>query len=477
MKNNTYYDNILRKVLTETLEDRADEIMEKLKFNKPGSSFDYVEEGETCEQCGLGEMVEGKCSECGSSKGEVMEYSFKDELENNFSSYEEFCSQYYNMDDPRCQGYYHYTSKLDDESGKENSDESGEEIKERLYGNQRRIDKNKNGRIDREDFKMLRSRSEMKENSEETKKREKQEKGTEEKRRKKDNPFKTDPDIKERTKANSEETKKREKQEKETEEKRRKKDNPFKTDPDIKERTKAKTKVKESVFYKLEYINESALFTEEEIIDIIEGIINEEDNIKKGKSPAGYAAYEKSHKGSGKEEDDYMKELSKKMIDYMKDGSKGKYDMNPKHFPKGNGQLEKMNKKAYVMSDNGQEFLDDYMHPGMEDLVPEEIEYDENWVKDNIKGSSRTGNNPKWANAEETELGEKIVKKQKAKKFHKAKEIAYRKSKQPVTDGTGENSGSGVNIKLESVNEKQTQKLNEEFDRMKGLIGYDRKTQ
>jgi hypothetical protein len=74
-------------------------------------------------------------------------------------------------------------------------------------------------------------------------------------------------------------------------------------------------------------------------------------------------------------------------------------------------------------------------------------------------------------------LGEKISKKQKAKKFHKAKEIAYRKSKQPVTDGTGENSGSGVNIKLESVNEKQTQKLNEEFDRMKGLIGYNRKTQ
>jgi len=317
----------------------------------------------------------------------------------------------------------------------------------------------------------------MRENSEETKKREKQEKGTEEKRRKKDNPFKTDPDIKERTKANSEETKKREKQEKETEEKRRKKDNPFKTDPDIKERTKAKTKVKESVFYKLEYINESALFTEEEIIDIIEGIINEEDNLKKGKSPAGYAAYEKSHKGSGKEEDDYMKELSKKMIDYMEDGSKGKYDMNPKHFPKGNGQLEKMKTKKYTMSDDGKEFLDDYMHPGMEDLVPEEIEYDENWVKDNIKGSSRTGNNPKWANAEETELGEKIVKKQKAKKFHKAKEIAYRKSKQPVTDGTGENSGSGVNIKLESVNEKQTQKLNEEFDRMKGLIGYDRKTQ
>jgi hypothetical protein len=48
MKSNTYYDNLFRKVLTETLEGKADEIMEKLKFNSPGSSFDYVQEGETC---------------------------------------------------------------------------------------------------------------------------------------------------------------------------------------------------------------------------------------------------------------------------------------------------------------------------------------------------------------------------------------------------------------------------------------------
>ena len=481
MKNNTYYDNILRKVLTETLEDRADEIMEKLKFNKPGSSFDYVEEGETCEQCGS-EITEGDCMECGYSTGEVMEYSYKDEIENNFSFYEDFCSQIHNMNHPDCEGYYHYTSKRDDDNGKENKKdkldpidpgyyELPEELDERLYGNQRRIDKNKNGRIDREDFKMLRSRSEMREDTKEKTKKE-----TEEKRRKKDNPFKTNPDIKEHPKANSEETKKREKQEKGTEEKRRKKDNPFKTDPDIKERTKAKTKVKESVFYKLEYINESALFTEEEIIDIIEAIIVEEDNIKKGKSPAGYAAYEKSHKGSGKEGDDYIKELSKKMIDYMEDGSKGKYEMNPKHFPKGNGELAKMQKKAYEVSEDGEEFLNNYMRPGMENLDYDEMHPNEDWMKDNIEGSSRTGNG-KWANSEETDLGEKISKKQKAKKFHKAKEIAYRKSKQPVTDGTGENSGSGVNIKLESVNEKQTQKLNEEFDRMKGLIGYNRKTQ
>jgi hypothetical protein len=60
------------------------------------------------------------------------------EIENNFSSYEEFCSQIYNIDDPRCEGYYRYTSKLDDKK----SDKNNGEIKEKLYGNQKRIDKN-----------------------------------------------------------------------------------------------------------------------------------------------------------------------------------------------------------------------------------------------------------------------------------------------------------------------------------------------
>jgi hypothetical protein len=233
----------------------------------------------------------------------------------------------------------------------------------------------------------------------------------------------------------------------------------------------------ESVLYKLEHINESALFTEDEIIDIIEAIIKEENNIKRGKTPAGYVAYEKSHKGSGKEEEDYIKLLSKKMKDYLKDGSKGDFDMNPKHFPKGNGELEKMKAKKYTMSDDGKDFLDDFMKPGMENLDYDEIHPDEEWMKDNIEGSSRTGNNPKWGNAVETELGEKINKKRKDNKYAKAKRQAYRKSKQPVTDGVGENAGQGTNIKLESTEDKKTKKLNEEFDRMKKLMGYQDKTQ
>lgn len=429
MKNNTYYDNILRKVLTETLEERADNLMNKMNLPKlkPGK-FDYVQEGETCESCGS-EMTEGDCMECGMREGEMLEtryvtskgHKFSDEKKplsrqdmeigmDNMPGFnmEEYCAQYYDMDRERCDSYYNQNS--------------GGELDERLYGNQRRIDKNKNGRIDREDFKMLRSRSEMKENSEETKKREKQEKG-----------------IKEKDK---------------------KKDNPFKTDPKIKENPKAKVKVKESVLYKLEYINESALFTEEEIIDIIEGIINEENNFKKGPSPAGYAAYEKSHKGSGKEEDDYMKILSKKMTEYLKDGSKGKYDMNPKHFPKGNGQLAKMDKVAYEIDEEGTDFnrevgglnIPDYDlggHP------------DKKTIEKQIKGSSDNGNNPKWANADDTGVNDKFAKYFEEDQLAKWKDESYGRVPSPVYN----------------TKPKGKAKLKEEFDRMKGLIGYDRKTQ
>ena len=77
MKDNKYYDVLLKKILNETLEHKANEVMEKLKFNKPVSSFDYVEEGETCE-CGS-PMVEGQCMECGYMKdGEVLEIGLDD---------------------------------------------------------------------------------------------------------------------------------------------------------------------------------------------------------------------------------------------------------------------------------------------------------------------------------------------------------------------------------------------------------------
>ena len=462
MKDNKYYDVLLKKILNETLEDKANEVMEKLNFT-PGKSFDYVEEGQMCE-CGS-PMIEGECTECGyKDSAEMLEMGGRDlEIGKKYrynpkkidilnlgknkemtykgrTNYPQGGSQHHIFHDGDKSG-----ALIPDEDIFDFDDIDIEELAERLIGNQYKLDKDKNGRLNKKDFEMMGNKKETKENRGEC-----MECGTmEEEETVEGNAF-TDK-LRHTPKGGK-----------------------FKLGN--KEYTD-NSSLEEGVLYKLQSGNDSELFTESEIVDMIEQIIMEEkDNIKKGKTPAGLEAYEKAHKGSGKENDDYMKEFTKKITEYTKDGSKEKFTTDAKHFPKGNGELEKMSKKAYVMSDNGKEFLEDYMSPGMEDLVPEEIEYDEDWVKDNIKGSSRTGNNPEWANAVETDLGEKLVKKQKAKKFHKAKETAYRKSKQPVTDGTGENSGSGVNIKLESV-DKKTEKLNEEFNRMKSLIGYSQRTQ
>lgn len=326
----------------------------------------------------------------------------------------------------------------------ESLESKAEEVMEKLYGKQSKIDKNNNGKIDKEDFKILRNKKKVEEDTEVC-----EQCGVGEMR------------------------------EGECTECGAMTETIYEIEVSEDEACEQCGEKDEELFeVEMEDINESVLFTEDELITLIEEVVNKEkDNIKKGKSPAGLAQYERVHKESGKGESEYMESFMKKFKDYLKDGSKGSFETNPKKFPKGNGQLEKMSAKKYTMSDDGKEFLDDYMRPGMENLVPDEIEYDEKWVSDNIKGSSRTGNNPEWANAEETELGEKIVKKMKDKKYHKAKMTAYKKSKQPVTDGTGENSGSGVNIKLESIDNKKTQVLNEEFDRIKNLMLYNRKTQ
>jgi hypothetical protein len=212
---------------------------------------------------------------------------------------------------------------------------------------------------------------------------------------------------------------------------------------------------------------------------MIEQIIMEEkDNIKKGQTPAGLTAYEKAHKGSGKENKEYMKEFTKKISDYTKDGSKEKFTTDPKHFPKGNGELEKMKKKAYEVSEDGKEFIDNYLRVGQQTLDYDEMHPNEPWMDGNIEGSSKTGNNKEWANAEQTEVNKNLNKTRKKGAYNKAKRAAYNKAPQPViTDKPGQEKGNGLHIKTESIDEKSQMKLNEEFNRMKSLIGYNQKTQ
>jgi len=371
-------------------------------------------QGEVCE-CG-GDMSEGVCNECGGSYGMMDE---SDEIETNESG----CNAVKEV--VKSQGH---VSDLDEELMERYGCSSLKEsfvrrglLSESLKGNQKKIDKNKNNKIDSEDFAILRKgkKSETKESSK--------------------------PDFLDLDKDGD-------------------KKEPMKTaSKTAKKGQKSETK-------------KSVRVTESELISLIENMVSEELKTI-GNKPRGLAAYESAHKGSGKENKEYFSSLKKKMDDYLKDGSKGKYEENPTHFPKGNGELVKMKSMKYNMSDEGEEFIDDYMRPGMENLDYDEVHPNDEWMKKNIEGSSETGNNPKWANAEETDLGEKINKKRKVNKFAKARRQAYNKAPQPViSDKSGNDEGVGLQLKVEST-DKETKVLNEEFNKIKNLMNYDRKTQ
>ena len=210
------------------------------------------------------------------------------------------------------------------------------------------------------------------------------------------------------------------------------------------------------------------MFTENEIIDIIEGIVKEEkskDNIKKGVQPKGLSAYEKAYKGSGKENKEYLDSVAKKLTTYLKDGSKGKYETNPKHFPKGNGQLAKMDKKAYEIDEEGTDFNYQLAGPNIPDYDAGGHPNKET-IENQIKGSSNNGNNPEWANAEETGVNKKFAEYFEEDKIGEWKDESYGRVPSPVYDKKGNKPlkiGKG--------------KLKEEFNRIQQLMGYNQKTQ
>jgi hypothetical protein len=439
-------------------DDDYDEFDDEEKWNE------LDEESEVCE-CGGG-LYEGECMECGKS---YMDEDINDvedlNLENDFDYVKEeddFDSDDSETNDENKEFCKYQKQKIEsgDLTPEEKEDfiirfeekcsisENKRSMNERLKGKQKRIDKNKNKKIDAEDFRMLRKGGETDEQWQALAA---------------DMAVAAAPSVAtwalDKAFGESNESKKK-----------------F---PDLS--GDGKVTRKDVLMGRGVKLKKSLKLSESEMIDLIEKIVLEDkvkSNIKNLTEPKGLTTYKRAFKGSGKENDDYIKSVAKKMKEYLKDGSKGDYETNPKHFPKGNGQLEKMKKTAYEVSKEGEEFLDGYMRPGMENLDYDEMHPNEDWMKDNIEGSSRTGNNPEWANAEETELGAKLNKKRKENKYAKAKRAAYNKSPQPViSDKHGQESGKGLHIKAESTEVKTDKKLNEEFEKMKSLISYDRKTQ
>jgi len=218
-------------------------------------------------------------------------------------------------------------------------------------------------------------------------------------------------------------------------------------------------------------VKESIQLTEDELIELIENIVKEQTEVKETNA---------SLKKSKTENDDYIKSVTEKMKKYLKDGSKGKYDMNPEQFPKGNGELEKMSKKAYTPSKAVEEYIENFVYsPGMENLEYE-IKPNDEWLEKNIEGSSMTGNG-KGGNAIDTGLGKKINAKRKKNLYGVEKNRSYNRVAQPVVDNAGEDTHSNtldsIFKKLGESDEKKTKLINEEMEKMKHLLGYKKKTQ
>ena len=246
--------------------------------------------------------------------------------------------------------------------------------------------------------------------------------------------------------------------------------------------------------------------SENELIDLIEKLVIEQkvkdkaekNNLSK-KSPEGLKKTEKVLGQSKKENDDYAKEVVKKMKDYLKNGSKAEFNENPESFPESNYTLDDMKEKTmkYHPSQAVDEYIDAFAFPGMTNLVYDEIKPDEEKIEKYLKGDSTTGNAVKdkdgkaLGNVVPSEVGEKFMKNFEDNLYGAEQmNVSYKRQPQPVdVQGSKKMDGSLKSIRkgstakagkimsqLEST-EKKTNKINEDLEKMKNLISYNRKTQ
>ena len=413
-----YIDSVVNKVLRESLEERADKIIDKLKFNDKDEgdmegfeelefNEEDMEEGETCEECGS-MMSEGECSECG--------YKMEGLYEDSDPSSQKckYHKENFGPDDERTIRFCG-TEKSETKEGKKFPDLSGD------------------GKVTRKDVLMGRG---VKLNGNKTKKHQ------------------TDEEMEEGNAFTGALAKAK-----------RKGDDEFEVDG------------------KEYQVKESIKLTEEEMIDLIEKIVNEEkDNIKKMSKPKGLSTYETAIGKSKKENDDYIKSVTKKMKDYLKDASKGDFSFEPKIFPKGNGELGEMKKKTYKATPEVEEYIENFSAAGQENLVFDEIHPNEEKMDEYMEGSSMAGNNPEWANAVETDVNKKRnkIRKRNLLGILKKKE-GYNRQPQPVYDSKKDNEDekdvARIFQALESTEEKKEKLIKEDIDKINRMLGYNKKTQ
>lgn len=562
MNKNKYIANIFRKILKENLAEKADSIMNKLNYDEethlyPDNEFDYVQENQkgVCEQCGSTEINEGECSECGYKSGnEIMELGGMDDghprfgnknfarmsakekenlmsdrsYEENFNDEEEFDTSTYDDDDVEEFDDFMYIDEYPEEF-----EDDEEEITEKLYGKQHKLDKNKNGRLDREDFKMLRKEEDNEEQLYEVEFEKEMEEGETyegnefsgklaKARKEGEKSFKVgnktypvkESYLTEKWKGDVDVKQTGEYSDMSIEElnaaiKKQKAKNDKLKDSGKKVPHADKTKMSQLYFAKRAKqgwkgkgkakVTESILFTETDLIDLIERLVIEEKNSFKEKPPKGYVVYDKAHNADKKENENYLKSVAKKMTDYLKDMSSdkdSKYEMKEtSKFPTENGGLTAKRKK-YTPSQAVDEYIDAFSYPGQTNLVFDEIKPTEKNIEKYLKGHKTTGNaqvdddGKALGNVVPSEVGEKFFKNFKDNLYGQEQmNASYKRQPQPVDEAgeetqrgdlkskRGKKTSQSVLNKLEESSSKEQNKLNEEFYRMQTLMDYNSKTQ
>jgi len=224
--------------------------------------------------------------------------------------------------------------------------------------------------------------------------------------------------------------------------------------------------------------------TENELIDLIERMVKEE-------KAKGLQVYNKVHNEDGKENNKALEDVAKKMKKYTKDGSNGKFDMDPVMFPKGNLELKKEKVKKYTPSEAVEEYIEAFAYPGQTNLRFDEIKPDDELIKKYLEGDSTTGNaqvdkkGKPLGNVTPDEVGKRFKKNYDENLYGiEQAEGSYKRVTQPV-DVAGDNTQKGklqkksdkVLAKLESVEDKKKKKLNEEIEKIKSITSYNQKTQ
>ena len=239
---------------------------------------------------------------------------------------------------------------------------------------------------------------------------------------------------------------------------------------------------------------EKVVFTEAELINFIERLVEAEKVVDKG--------FKTAMNTTKKENTDAIKQVASKMKDYMKNMGT-EYEETPQSFPKGNKIMSREDfskevsddkKKAYKASDAVEEYIDAFAYPGQTNWVPDEIKFDDNKIEKYLKGHSTTGNaqvdeeGNALGNVVPSEVGEKFYKNYKDNLYGAEQmNASYKRQPQPI-EIAGEETTEGDMKTLKSVKKSQkifdkleesveNKKVISEMEKMKNLIGYNRKTQ